>query len=99
MDGVLEFEDGKLVVHKRTKHFYARIRIAPRTYLLRSLKTTDEATAKRAALKLFYNLEERTENGLPVKTKTFGAVIDDYIKFREKDHKQGRTQSGDAAPG
>ena len=45
-------------------------------------------------MQLFYNLEEQTENGLPLKTKTFGAVIADYIKFREKDHKQGRTQAG-----
>jgi integrase len=45
-------------------------------------------------MKLFYNLEDRTEKGLPVRTKTFGAVIDEYVKFREKDHQQGRTQAG-----
>jgi len=83
--------DGKLVVFKRTHHYYARIRIAPRQYVWRSLKTDDEKTAIYAAQKLFFTLEHRTEQGLAVKTRTFNKVIDEYIAYREKDNKQGRT--------
>jgi integrase len=57
----------------------------------RSLKTDDEKTAIYAAQKLFFTLEHRTEQGLAVKARTLNKVIDEYIAYREKDNKQGRT--------
>jgi integrase len=58
------------------------------------LKTTDEQTAIRSGRKLFFQLEERTEQGLPAKSKSFSAVIDDYIRYRERDHAHGKTSAG-----
>jgi hypothetical protein len=94
MDGARYLEDGKLTIFKRSGVFYARIRISPVKYFWRSLKTTDVEAAIRAGRKLLYQVEERAEVGLPPKTKLFSDVIDDYVRFRERDHRQGRTSDG-----
>jgi integrase len=84
----------RLTIFKRSGVFYARIRLASQKYFWRSLKTTDEQTAIRAGRKLLYQVEERVEIGLPPKSKLFSAVIDDYVRFRERDHLHGRTSDG-----
>jgi integrase len=94
MDGARYLEDGKLTIFKRSGTFYARIRLTRKGYLWRSLKTTDEQTAIRAGRRLLFQLEHRADQGLPPKSKLFSAVIDDYVRFRERDHKQGRTSVG-----
>ena len=66
----------------------------PGKYTWRSLKTTDEANAIREGRRLLFHLEQRVEVGLPVKSKLFSVVIDDYVEFRERDHRQGRTSVG-----
>ncbi len=35
-----------------------------------------------------------TENGLPPKSKLFFTVIDEYIRYRERDHRHGKTSTG-----
>jgi integrase len=94
MDGARYLEDGRLTIFKRSGIFYARIRLTRKRYLWRSLKTTDEANAIRAGRRLLFQLEHRADAGLPPKSKLFSAVIDDYVRFRERDHKQGRTSDG-----
>jgi integrase len=94
MDGARYLEDGKLTIFKRSGVYYARVRVSPGKYFWRTLKTTDEATAIRAGRKLLYQTEERIEVGLPPKSKLFSAVVDDYIRFRERDHDHGRTSDG-----
>jgi integrase len=94
MDGARYLEDGKLTIFKRSGVFYARIRLASQKYFWRSLKTTNEETAIRAGRKLLYQVEERVEIGLPLKSKLFSTVIDDYIRFRERDHAHGGTSDG-----
>ena|SRR5882762_3882289 len=94
MDGARYLEDGRLVIFKRSGIFYARIRISPAKYIWRSLKTTDEQTAIRTGRKLFYSLEERVELGLPPKSKLFSAVIDDYVRYRQRDNGHGKTSDG-----
>jgi integrase len=95
MDGARYLEDGRLTIFKRSGVFYARLRISPgKKYLWRSLKTTDEQTAIRAGRKLLYQVEERIDVGLPPKSKLFSVVIDDYVRFRERDHHHGGTSEG-----
>jgi integrase len=94
MDGARCLEDGRLTLFKRSGTFYARIRISPGKYAWRSLKTSDEANAIRAGRRLLFQMEHRADAGLPPKSKTFSAVIDDYVRFRERDHHQGRTSAG-----
>ena len=94
MEGARYLEDGKLTIFKRAGIFYARIRISPGKYFWRSLKTTDEQTAIRVGRKLLFQIEQRAEQGLPPKSKLFAAVIDDYIAYRERDHRHGKTSAG-----
>ena len=84
IEDALYLEEGKLVVYKREQTFYARIRLAPKRYVWRSLKKSDAASAKKAALKLFFTLELKQEQGLAIISKSFNAVIDDYVAVREK---------------
>jgi integrase len=94
MEGARYLEDGRLTIFKRSGVFYARIRLASQKYFWRSLKTTDEQTAIRVGRKLLYQVEERVEIGLPPKSKLFSAIIDDYVRYRERDHVHGRTSAG-----
>jgi hypothetical protein len=94
MEGARYLEDGRLTIFKRDGTFYARIRISPVGYIWRSLKTTDLETAIRVGRRLLFYLEQRAEQGLPLKSKLFSVVIYDYVRFRERDHHQGRTSDG-----
>jgi integrase len=95
MDGARYLEDGKLTIFKRAGVYYARFRISPvKKYLWRSLKTSDEQTAVRLGRRLLFQIEQRAEQGLPAKSKSFSAVIDDYVRHRERDHQHGRTSAG-----
>ena len=95
MDAARYLEDGKLTIFKRSGVYYARLRISPgKKYLWRSLKTTDEQAAIRAGRRLLFQMEQRADQGLPPKSKLFSAVIDDYIRYRERDHHHGKTSDG-----
>ena len=95
MEGARYLEDGRLTIFKRNGVFYARIRLsASRRYIWRSLKTTNEQTAVDLGRRLLFQLEQRTEQGLPPKSKSFAAVIEDYIRYRGRDHRHGKTTAG-----
>lgn len=94
MEGARYLEDGKLTIFRRNGTYYARLRLSPGKYVTRSLKTTVEETAVQLGRRLLFQLEHRAEQGLPPKSKTFSAVIDDYIRFRERDHTHGKTSAG-----
>jgi integrase len=95
MDGARYLEDGKLTIFKRSGMYYARLRISPgKKYVWRSLKTSDEQTAIRLGRRLLFQIEQRADQGLPPKSKKFSKVIDDYIRFRERDHVHGKTSAG-----
>jgi integrase len=94
MDAARYLEDGKLTIFKRSGVYYARLRISPGKYFWRSLKTWDEQIAIRAGRRLLFQIEQRAEQGLPPKSKTFSKVIDDYIRYRERDNAHGRTSDG-----
>ena len=90
--GARYLEDGKLTVFRRAGTYYARI--SPRQYIWRSLKTSNEQTAVDLGRRLLFQMEQRAEQGLPPKSKLFAAVIDDYIRYRERDHRHGGTSAG-----
>src|SRR5712672_1215226 len=94
MEGARYLENGKLTVFRRAGIYYARIRIAPRQYIWRSLKTSNEQTAVDLGRRLLFQIEQRSEQGLPPKSKLFAVVIDDYIRYRERDHAHGKTSAG-----
>jgi len=95
MDGARYLEDGRLTIFKRSGVYYARLRIsASAKYISRSLKTSNEQTAIDLGRRLLFQLEQRVEQGLPPKSKSLAEVIDDYIAYRERDHRHGRTSAG-----
>ena len=95
MEGARYLEDGKLTVFRRAGIYYARLRTSGSAkYITRSLKTSNEQTAVDLGRRLLFQLEQRAEAGLPPKTKLFGAVIDDYNRYRERDHRHGGTSAG-----
>ena len=95
MEGARYLEDGRLTIFKRSGVFYARIRLsASSRYIWRSLKTTNEQTAIDSGRRLLFQIEQRADHGLPPKSKLFSAVIDDYIRYRERDHQHGKTSDG-----
>jgi hypothetical protein len=63
-------------------------------YNTRSLGTSNEQAAVDLGRRLLFQLEQRVEAGLPPKSELFGAVIDDYIRYRERDHRHGGTSAG-----
>jgi hypothetical protein len=95
MEGARYLEDGRLTIFRRSGIYYARLRTAasPR-YITRSLKTSNEQTAVDLGRRLLFQLEQRAEEGLPPKSKLFAAVINDYIAYRERDHRHGKTSAG-----
>ena len=90
MDDPLRLEAGKLLLFKRNGLWQARISIGNRKYLWKSLKTSNAAEAKRAARKLFHQTEYKLDEGLPVQSRSFSDVIDEYITERENDNKIGK---------
>jgi hypothetical protein len=95
MDGARYLEDGRLTIFKRSGVYYARLRTSgSASYLWRSLKTTNEQTAIRLGRRLLFQIEQRLDKGLPPKSKSFAEVIDDYIRYRERDHAHGKTSVG-----
>lgn len=94
MYGSRYLEDGRLTIFKRSGLYYARLRLSPGKYTWRSLKTTNEQTAVDLGRRLLFQLEQRVERGLPPKSKSFAQVIDDYVRYRERDHAHGKTSAG-----
>ena len=95
MEGARYLEDGKLTVFRRAGIYYARLRLSrSHKYITRTLKTSNEQTAVDLGRRLLFQLEQRAEAGLPPKSKTFAAVIDDYIAYRERHHRHGKTSEG-----
>ena len=81
MEGARYLEDGKLTVFRRAGIYYARLRTSgSHKYITRSLKTSNEQAAVDLGRRLLFQLEQRADQGLPPKSKLFGAVIDDYIR-------------------
>jgi len=94
MDGARYLEDGRLTIFKRNGVYYARLRLSRVKYIWRSLKTTNEQTAIQAGRRLLFQLEQRADQGLPPKSKLLSTVIEDYIRYRERDHRHGKTTAG-----
>src|SRR5476649_1736449 len=89
MDDELRLEAGKLLLFRRNGLWQARIAIGNRKYLWKSLKTSNEAEAKRLGLRLFHQTEYKLDEGLPVQSRSFNDVIDEYIADKEADNKIG----------
>jgi hypothetical protein len=90
MDDQRVLEDGKLVLFRRNGIWQARVPVGVNRYLYRSLRTSDEAKAIPAAIRLFYQTELKLAEGLPVHNRTLNSVIDEFVAMRERDNALGK---------
>lgn len=91
MDDVVKLEGGKLTLFRRNGLWQARIYLGERRYLWRSLHTSKQSDARRDALKLLHQTEFKQAEGLPVISRSFNAVIDEFEDMREADCEMGKT--------
>jgi integrase len=81
-----ELEDGKLLLFQRNEIYQARIYVGDRKYIYKSLKTKDRAEAIKKGTRLFYEIEYKQREGLPVQQKSFNNIIDEYIALRQSQY-------------
>ena len=86
-----ELEDGKLLLFQRNEIYQARIYIGDRKYVYKSLKTKDRVEAIKTGTRLFYELEYKQREGLPIQQKSFNNVIDEYIALRQSQYDKSLT--------
>ena len=94
MEGARYLEDGKLTVFRRAGIYYARIRISPSAIYLAVAEDFQRADRCRPRPSVAVPIRTESRQGLPPKSKLFAAVIDDYIRYRERDHRHGGTSAG-----
>lgn len=87
----IRLEHDRVCIYERNGVYQARIRTIANRYVWRSLKTRSQAQAISAARRLFYAIDLREQAGLPASSRRFNQVIDEYVAFRETQHRQGRT--------
>jgi site-specific recombinase XerD len=89
-------EDGNVLLFSRNGIYQARIYKGDRKYLYRTLKTRDVNEARRLARKLYFEIQIKREQNLPLTQKSFAAVIDEYIALRQREydrHKEAKTST------
>jgi integrase len=94
LEGAFSFEDGLLVIYRRGEKFYARIRLPPKKYIWRSLKTRSEHLALERGRKLFLDIQFKAKYGLAIRSTRFDAALNAYLAMREESHRRGKTSAG-----
>jgi integrase len=90
MQDAIKLDGGKLTLFKRNGLWQARIYVGDRRYLWRSLKTPKQVEARAAGMRLLHETQFKQAQGLPVTSRSFNAVIDEYVAWRQRDHEVGR---------
>lgn len=94
LEGAFSFEDGVLVIYRRGEKFYARIRLSPKKYIWRSLKTRSEHLALERGRKLFLDIQFKAKYGFAIQSTRFDAALNAYLAMREESHRRGKTSAG-----
>lgn len=83
-------EDGKVLLYTRNGIFQARVYRGDRRYISRTLKTVKLEEARRLARRFFYELEIKRDEGMPLQTRTFALVINEYTMLREREYERSK---------
>jgi integrase len=83
-------EDGKVLLYTRNGIFQARVYRGDRRYISRTLKTVKLEEARRLARRFFYEIEIKRDEGLPLQTRTFALVINEYTTLREREYERSK---------
>ena len=89
MDDVRRAHDGALVLFRRSGIWQARIHLGRGKYVGKSLKTSNTEKATRLGDEYWHDTRYELSKGLPVRKRTFNALLDEYIQYREDDYKMG----------
>lgn len=63
-------------------------------YLWRSLRTDDPESARRQGLRLLHETDLKLAAGMPVRSRSFAMVLDEYLDTRRRDHAEGVAAGG-----
>ncbi len=91
MENARFYDNGRFVIFTRNEIYQARLRIG-RKYKWQTLETRNQAEAIDKGWKVYHGLQTLNELGLPLTAKSFNAVIEEYVTYREKECAQGRTK-------
>lgn len=85
--------EDNLVIYKRESTYYMRLKTAPQKYVHRSLKTHNQAQARKLAHRQLVEFELKQARGEQYLAPTFKQVIEEYTKVRELDNQRGKTSN------
>lgn len=94
------YREGRILLYKRpnSKNFQCRLRVEGiKGYIVKSCDTPNQGKALKFAEDLYDNLRFKKLNNLPLKTKTFKQIFDEWFKRADKskyrqDFYQGRAK-------
>lgn len=81
------YREGRILIYKRpnSKNFQCRLRIEGiKGYIIKSCDTVNQGKALKFAEDLYDNLRFKKLNNLPLKTKTFEQIYDEWFKKADK---------------
>lgn len=90
MDDVRRAHDGALVLFRRSGIWQARIHLGRGKYVGKSLKTSNTEKAVQLGEEYWHDTRYELSKGLPVRKRTLNALLDEYVEYRELDHKLGK---------
>jgi hypothetical protein len=95
LNDAIPLENGRVTIGLRGETYHARVWVSGLgRYAARTLKTRDLEEAKKLARRYLWEIEERQKHGLPVASKAFAEVIDEYVAKRRLDHLRAATSRG-----
>lgn len=81
------YREGRILLYKRpnSKNFQCRLRVEGiKGYIVKSCDTSNQGKALKFAEDLYDNLRFKKLNNLPLKTKTFKQIFDEWFKRADK---------------
>jgi integrase len=81
--------EGKVLLFSRSGVFQVRLYKGDRRYIYRSLKTRDLKAAREEAVRAYYEVEFRKREQLPLQSKRFADVLNEYVLFRRRQNQRG----------
>ena len=81
------YRDERILLYKRphSKNFQCRLRVEGiKGYIIKSCKTSNQGKALKFAEDLYDNLRFKKLNNLPLQTKTFKQIFEEWFKKADK---------------
>lgn len=90
MDDERSLFEGKVKIYRRNGWWHTRIHLGGKQYHRKALRTANTALAEEAARKLYYETQFKQQEGLPIKSRSFEQVIEEYVAHHERSNEIGQ---------